>query len=87
MKVAGRAALIVEAATNLGAIRRAEHASVRNGERLRAAQFETGANCDRDRGGGGQPGTKSHSLPFCIKPAGQTTIRRNPTKRKLQLRR
>ena len=86
-EVAGRAALIVEAAANLGAIRRAEHAGVRNGERLRAAQFEAGADCDRDRGGGGQTGAKSHSLPFCIKPGGRKAIRRNSGKRKLQLRR
>ncbi len=78
-KVAGRAALIVEAATNFGAIRRAEHTSVRNGERPRPAQPGTGANRDRDRRGCGQAVAKSHSLPFSIEPADQMTTRRNPT--------
>ena len=61
-KVCGRMVLIVEAAANMGAIRCAERASVRNGQRLRTAQLEARAHGDRRCGRCGQALAKSHPV-------------------------
>ena len=59
-------ALLEDVAANVGASG-ALDARVRNGERLRAAQFEARSYRYRRRGDGGQA-AKSHTLPFSVEP-------------------
>ena len=66
-KVGRGAALLKDAAADVCASG-AFDARVRNGEGLRAAQFETGADCDRHRRDDDKAVANSHPLPFSTDP-------------------
>src|SRR5206468_12456120 len=73
-------ALLKNAAADVGASR-AFDARVRNGERLRAAQFETDANRNRRRADGDEAVAKSQFLPFPSRPPAERSDSTQPGNR------